>query len=62
MDFTNFAALELAGALRAEREFQWSRRKWLSEWRAFSKQAEIPAAATIHQIADKQQPPVEHAA
>ena len=62
MDFTNFAAIELAGALRAERELQWSRRKWLSEWRDFTKQAEVPVAATIHDIADKQQPPVERAA
>ena len=44
MDFTNFALIELAGALEAQRDHERRERKWLLAWRRMQHEPEAPAA------------------
>lgn len=45
MDFTNFALIELAGALEAQRAHERRQRKWLLLWRRMQDEAGSEAAA-----------------
>jgi hypothetical protein len=46
MDFTNFALIELAGALEAQRAYDRDQGKWLTLWRKMQGEAEATAVAT----------------
>lgn len=44
MDFTNFALIELAGALEAQRADDRRRGRWILLWRKLQQEAEVSAS------------------
>jgi hypothetical protein len=43
MDFVNFAAVEVVGAIEAQRAFERRERKWLRAWRQLGQTGVTPA-------------------